>query len=154
MRASMEKGLVRSARTMTWSSSNEEVLVRNGHTLLSHPATAALLRDSLIYQLRERTLAAGLASCHLPRTAMHDPSSANGTPEGCVGSTINTFELPQGGVPLDESDEFVTDLVDLSDVPLADLRSLDHPILTKALERVAEEARDSVDVVAGFQAAI
>lgn len=55
---------------------------------------------------------------------------------------------------MDESDEFVTDLVDLVDVPLADLRSLDHPILTKALQRVAEEARDSVDVVAGFQAAI
>lgn len=53
-----------------------------------------------------------------------------------------------------ESDEFVTNLLDLADVPLADLRSLDHPILIKALQRVAEEARDSVGVVAGFQAAI
>lgn len=53
-----------------------------------------------------------------------------------------------------ESDQFVTDLLDLADVPLADLRSLDHPILTKALQRAAEEARDSVGVVAGFQAAI
>ncbi len=53
-----------------------------------------------------------------------------------------------------ESDEFVTDFLDLADVSLADLRSLDHPILTKALQRAAEEARDSVGVVAGFQAAI
>ena len=55
---------------------------------------------------------------------------------------------------MDELDEFVTDLVDLTNVSLADLRSLDHPILTKALQRAAEEARDSVGVVAGFQAAI
>jgi len=55
---------------------------------------------------------------------------------------------------VDELDEFVTDLVDLTNVSLADLRSLDHPILTKALLRAAEEARDSVGVVAGFQAAI
>lgn len=51
-------------------------------------------------------------------------------------------------------DEFVADLLDLADVSLADLRSLDHPILSKALQRAAEEARDSVGVVAGFQAAI
>jgi FXSXX-COOH protein len=62
--------------------------------------------------------------------------------------------LPEGGVLVDEWDEFVTDLVDLTNVSLADLRSLDHPILTKALQRAAEEARDSVGVVAGFQAAI
>ena len=55
---------------------------------------------------------------------------------------------------MDESDEFVADLVDLADVPLADLRALDHPILTRALQRAAEEARDSVGAVAGFQAAI
>lgn len=55
---------------------------------------------------------------------------------------------------MDKSDEFVTDWVDLVDVPLANLQSLNHPILTRALQRVTEEARDSVDVVAGFQAAI
>jgi FXSXX-COOH protein len=55
---------------------------------------------------------------------------------------------------VDELDEFVIDLVDLADVSLADLRSLNNPILTKALQRVTEEARDSVDVVAGFQSAI
>lgn len=51
-------------------------------------------------------------------------------------------------------DDFVTDLIDIASVPLTDLRSLDHPILTRALQRAAEEARDSVGVVAGFQAAI
>lgn len=55
---------------------------------------------------------------------------------------------------MDEWDELVTDLVDLANVSLADLRSLDHPILAKALQRAAEEARDSDGVVAGFQAAI
>jgi len=58
------------------------------------------------------------------------------------------------GVLVDELDEFVTDLVDLADVTLEDLRSLNHPVLLRALQRVAEEARDSVGVVAGFQAAI
>jgi FXSXX-COOH protein len=62
--------------------------------------------------------------------------------------------LPDGGVLVAEADEFVTDLVDLADISLTDLRSLDHPILTRALQRAAEEARDSVGVVAGFQAAI
>jgi FXSXX-COOH protein len=55
---------------------------------------------------------------------------------------------------VDEWDEFVTDLVDLANVSLSDLRSLDHPILTEALQRAAEEARNSDGVVAGFQAAI
>lgn len=55
---------------------------------------------------------------------------------------------------MNESDEFVTDLVDLTDVPLADLRSINHPILREALERVVGEAKDPVDVVAGFQSAI
>jgi FXSXX-COOH protein len=59
-----------------------------------------------------------------------------------------------GGVVVADLDEFVADLLDLADVSLADLRSLDHPILSKALQRAAEEARDSVGVVAGFQAAI
>jgi FXSXX-COOH protein len=62
--------------------------------------------------------------------------------------------LPKDGVLVDEPDEFVTDLADLADMPLEDLRSLNHPILLKALQRAAEEARDSVGVVAGFQAAI
>jgi FXSXX-COOH protein len=62
--------------------------------------------------------------------------------------------LLEGGVLVDEGDEFVTDLVDLVNVALADLRSLDHPILARALQRAAEEASDPVGVVAGFQAAI
>jgi FXSXX-COOH protein len=55
---------------------------------------------------------------------------------------------------VDELDGTASDLVDLADVPLADLRSLNHPVLAKALQRVAEEAKVSIDVVAGFQSAI
>jgi FXSXX-COOH protein len=58
------------------------------------------------------------------------------------------------GVPVAGQDAYITDLVDIASVALTDLRSLDHPILTQALQRAAEEARDSVGVVAGFQAAI
>jgi FXSXX-COOH protein len=64
------------------------------------------------------------------------------------------FTMPEEGVPVAGPDDFVTDLIDIASVPLTDLRSLDHPILTRALQRAAEEARDSVGVVAGFQAAI
>ena len=86
--------------------------------------------------------------------AIQDRVEANGAPKSSVGSTISSFKLPEGGVLVDEWDELVTDLVDLANVSLADLRSLDHPILAKALQRAAEEARDSDGVVAGFQAAI
>jgi FXSXX-COOH protein len=54
----------------------------------------------------------------------------------------------------DATDDFVTDLLDLGHVLLAELRSLDQPILADALRRVAEEAKNSVGAIAGFQAAI
>jgi FXSXX-COOH protein len=47
-----------------------------------------------------------------------------------------------------------TDLPDLTQLPLTELRSLDHPILPKILGRVTEEAKNSVDAIAGFQAVI
>lgn len=53
-----------------------------------------------------------------------------------------------------ESVGFVSDLVDLTQMSLAELRSLDQSILGEALRRVAKEAEGSLDVVAGFQAAI
>jgi FXSXX-COOH protein len=53
-----------------------------------------------------------------------------------------------------ESVSFVSDLVDLTQMPLAKLRALDQSILGEALRRVAKEAEDSLEVVAGFQAAI
>jgi FXSXX-COOH protein len=53
-----------------------------------------------------------------------------------------------------EPTDIVTDLIDLTHVLLDELRSLDHPILDDALRRVAEEAKNSVDAIAGFQAAI
>jgi FXSXX-COOH protein len=50
--------------------------------------------------------------------------------------------------------DLVTDLVDLTRFPLTQLRSADNPILIDILRRVAEEAENSVDAIAGFQAAI
>jgi FXSXX-COOH protein len=50
--------------------------------------------------------------------------------------------------------DVVTDLANLGEVSLSELRSLDHPILAAALRRVAEEAKNSVDAISGFQAAI
>ncbi len=53
-----------------------------------------------------------------------------------------------------ESADFVSDLIDLTQMSLAELRSLDRAILSEALRRVAKEVENSVDVIAGFQAAI
>ena len=50
--------------------------------------------------------------------------------------------------------DFVSDIIDLTQMSLAELRSLDQSILGEALRRVAKEAENSVDVIAGFQAAI
>ena len=55
---------------------------------------------------------------------------------------------------VDGTDDVVTDLLDLGQVSLAELRSLDQPILADVLRRVVEEAKSSVDAIAGFQAAI
>lgn len=55
---------------------------------------------------------------------------------------------------VDATDDVVTSLLDLGQVPLAELRSLNQPILTDVLRRVVEEAKSSVDAIAGFQAAI
>jgi FXSXX-COOH protein len=53
-----------------------------------------------------------------------------------------------------DADDIVSDLADLTHVPIAELMSIDHPILAKALQRAVEEAKDSAGVVAGFQAAL
>jgi hypothetical protein len=53
-----------------------------------------------------------------------------------------------------EPTDIVTDLADLTKISLAELKSLDQPILDDALQRVAEEAKKSVDAIAGFQATI
>lgn len=54
----------------------------------------------------------------------------------------------------DATEDVSTDLVDLGQVSLSDLLSLDQPILSDALRRVVEEAKNSIDVIAGFQAVI
>lgn len=53
-----------------------------------------------------------------------------------------------------EPTDLVTDLADLTHVSLDELRSLDKPALNTALRRIAEEANNSADAIAGFQAAI
>jgi FXSXX-COOH protein len=55
---------------------------------------------------------------------------------------------------IDATEDVATDLIDLGQVSLSELRSLDQPILSDALRRVVEEAKNSVDAIAGFQAAI
>lgn len=48
----------------------------------------------------------------------------------------------------------VGDLLNLTDMPLADLLTVDNPVLVAALERVVAEDDDSQGIVAGFQSAI
>ena len=68
---------------------------------------------------------------------------------------LGAVRIQEVAVPVAEAaDFFETDLADLTRVPLSELRSLDHPILTNALRRVAEEAINSDDAISGFQAAI
>lgn len=54
----------------------------------------------------------------------------------------------------DATEDVATDLVDLGQVSLSELRSLDQSVLSDALRRVVEEANNSVDAIAGFQAVI
>jgi FXSXX-COOH protein len=61
--------------------------------------------------------------------------------------------LIEGALVADATD-LVSDIANLTQTLLAELRSLDHPVLADALRRVAEEAKDSNDAIAGFQAVI
>lgn len=47
-----------------------------------------------------------------------------------------------------------TDLADLNDLTLADLVSIDNPVLLDSLRRVLEETDGPQEIVAGFQSAI
>ena len=58
-----------------------------------------------------------------------------------------------GGLVADATD-LVSDIANLTQTQLTELRSLDNPILADALRRVTEEAKNSSDAIAGFQAAI
>ena len=53
-----------------------------------------------------------------------------------------------------DATDLVSDIANLTQTQLTELRSLDHPILADALRRVTEEAKNSSDAIAGFQAAI
>jgi FXSXX-COOH protein len=50
--------------------------------------------------------------------------------------------------------DHTTGLVDLSDVPLAELLASDNPVLLDTLARVLEDADRPQEIVAGFQSAI
>ena len=50
--------------------------------------------------------------------------------------------------------DLATDLVDLSDVDLHELTTIDHPVLAASARRVLADADRPQDIVAGFQSAI
>jgi FXSXX-COOH protein len=52
------------------------------------------------------------------------------------------------------TEDVATDLADLGQVSLSELRELDQPILSEALRRVVEDVENSSDAIAGFQAVI
>lgn len=62
----------------------------------------------------------------------------------------------KGTDPVAGTEDVTTDLADLSQVPLIELRALDQPILSEALRRVVEDATNSANAIAiaGFQAVI
>lgn len=50
--------------------------------------------------------------------------------------------------------DYTTDLADIEDLSLADLESLDSPVLLESLRRILGDADRPQDIVAGFQSAI
>lgn len=48
----------------------------------------------------------------------------------------------------------VSGLIDLSEVDLARLETLDNPVLATALQRIREEAEHPEEAVAGFQSSL
>jgi FXSXX-COOH protein len=66
---------------------------------------------------------------------------------GCDGLTSNAdAESSMQG--------YESDLVDLAEVALADLPSLEHPALRRSLHHVLQQADDRQDACAGFQSAL
>lgn len=47
-----------------------------------------------------------------------------------------------------------SDLIDLSELTLARVRTLDHPVLSGCLERILRDSDSSGDVVAGFNSSL
>jgi FXSXX-COOH protein len=88
------------------------------------------------------------------RPSRDRPETARRPITGPTISTVPVGRSPYPGGPVADPTDSVTDLPDLTQLPLTELRSLDHPVLTNILRRAAEEAKNSVDAIAGFQAAI
>ena len=55
--------------------------------------------------------------------------------------------------PMEEKD-FEAELVDLTDISLLDLKSLDDSALSRSIRRLIAEAKNPKEAVAGFNSAI
>lgn len=54
----------------------------------------------------------------------------------------------------DVPDEVVSELIDLSEVDLSDLETLDNPVLAGTLERIRDEIAHPEEAVAGFNSSL
>lgn len=71
---------------------------------------------------------------------------------------VTTIAVTDGRANVDRETpsvaDYATDLADIRDLSLADLVSIDNPILLDSLRRVLEDADGPQEIVAGFQSAI
>jgi FXSXX-COOH protein len=54
----------------------------------------------------------------------------------------------------DASGPIVSDLVDLTELDLADLPHLDNPVLARSLQKIRDEVENPNDAAAGFSSAL
>jgi FXSXX-COOH protein len=54
----------------------------------------------------------------------------------------------------DASGPIVSELIDLTDMDLADLPNLDNPVLARSLQKIRDEAENPQDAAAGFQSSL
>jgi FXSXX-COOH protein len=74
-----------------------------------------------------------------------------------MSRSVSTFAAIDGWPTTDDTTPvsgYMTDLVDLNVISLADLVTIENPVLQNSLRRVLDEADRDDDIVAGFQSAI
>jgi len=54
----------------------------------------------------------------------------------------------------DASDPIVSDLVDLTELDLADLPALDNPVLARSLQKIRDEVTNPGEAAAGHQSSL
>jgi FXSXX-COOH protein len=54
----------------------------------------------------------------------------------------------------DASGPYVSELVDLTDLDLADLPSLDNPVLARSLRKIRDDVANPQDAAAGFNSSL